>query len=144
MTLGTTLRELRKNEDTINAGTKWSEEENNKFIKEISDNKSYEEIALEHKRTILAIHIRVISHIIYPKYKEDIENGNEVDIEKISLEYKIDSDLIRRKLNSLNKTDKPKTDKTTKPDIFTYIREMNNKINDIDSKIDILLKIFGK
>ena len=73
MTLGTTLRELRKNEDTINAGTKWSEEENNKFIKEISDNKSYEEIALEHKRTILAIHIRVISHIIYPKYKEDIE-----------------------------------------------------------------------
>ena len=73
-----------------------------------------------------------------------MKNGNEVDIEKISLEYKIDSDLIRRKLNSLNKTDKPKTDKTTKPDIFTYIREMNNKINDIDSKIDILLKIFGK
>ena len=90
MTLGTRLKELRSNEDTSNAGTKWTIDEDKNLVQEIVDNKSYEEIALEHKRTILSIKLRVISHIIYPKYKDDIENN----IEKISIEYKIDNELI--------------------------------------------------
>lgn len=50
-----------KNEHTSNVGTKWTIEEELKLIQEINDNKSYEKIALEHKRTILGIKSRVIS-----------------------------------------------------------------------------------
>ncbi len=86
-----------KNEHTSNVGTKWTIEEELKLIQEINDNKSYEKIALEHKRTILGIKSRVISHIIYPKYKDDIENN----IETISIEYKIDNELIMKYINKI-------------------------------------------
>jgi hypothetical protein len=104
----------------INAGTKWTIEEDNNLIEEIKNNKSYEEIALEHKRTITAIKSRVISHIIYPKYKDDI------DYEKISIEYKIDKEIIMRRINKLREKD----------DIMDYLQKIN-------TKLDILLKNYN-
>ena len=146
MILGTRLKELRSNEDTSNVGTKWTIEEDKQLVQEIADNKSYEEIALEHKRTILGIKSRVISHIIYPKYKDDIENN----IEKISIEYKIDNELITKYINKLktnnniqksvnsNKLD-TKTDKT---EILEYLQQLDTKMNDINTKLDMLLNQF--
>ena len=64
---GTRMQELRTNDETMNVGTKWTIEEDNKLVQEITDNKTYEEIALEHKRTVYSIQLRVISCIIYPK-----------------------------------------------------------------------------
>jgi len=61
------VKDLRENEETCNAGNKWSAEEDNKLVKEISNKKTFEEIAFEHKRTIGSIKYRVISHILYPK-----------------------------------------------------------------------------
>lgn len=146
MSFGTRLKELRSNEYTSNAGTKWTIDEDKNLVQEIVDNKSYEEIALEHKRTISSIKLRVISHIIYPKYKDDIENN----IEKISIEYKIDNELIRKYINKLktknniqksvnsNKLD-TKTDKT---EILEYLQQLDTKMNDINTKLDMLLNQF--
>ncbi len=53
MTLGIRLKELRSNEDTSNARTKWTIDEDKKLVQEITE-KNYEEIALKHKRTVLS------------------------------------------------------------------------------------------
>ena len=143
MTLGTRLKELRSNEDTSNAGTKWTIDEDKNLVQEIVDNKSYEEIALEHKRTILSIKVRVISHIIYPKYKDDIENN----IEKISIEYKIDNELITKYINKLKTNNNiQKSVNSNKPDtkteILEYLQQLDTKMNDINTKLDMLLNQF--
>jgi len=104
MTLGTRLNELRNSEETSNAGIRWSIDELEKLSKELADNKSYEEIALEHKRTVSSIISRVISYIIYPKYKDNI------DIEKISVEYNIDIELIKKNIKKIVKNDSLKND----------------------------------
>jgi len=44
---------------TSRSFNKWSPEEDTKLIQEIIDDKSFEEIALEHKRTVIAIKSRV-------------------------------------------------------------------------------------
>lgn len=146
MTLGTRLKELRNNEDTSNAGTKWTIDEDKNLVQEIVDNKSYEEIALEHKRTILSIKSRVISHIIYPKYKDNIEN----EIEKISIEYKIDNKLIMKYINKLKtnnniqksvNSNKPDT-KINNKEVLEYLQQLDKKMNDINTKLDILLNQF--
>jgi signal recognition particle GTPase len=146
MILGTRLKELRSNEDTSNTGTKWTIEEDKQLVQEIADNKSYEEIALEHKRTILGIKSRVISHIIYPKYKDDIENN----IEKILIEYKIDNELITKYINKLKtnnniqksvNSNKPDT-KRDKTEILEYLQQLDTKMNDINTKLDLLLNKF--
>ena len=123
----------------INAGTKWTIEEDKILIQEIEDDKSYEEIALEHKRTVTAIKSRVISHIIYPKYKDDI------DYEKISIEYKIDKDIIMRRINKLRGKPNKKDDiidkdiimrRINKHDIIDYLEKIN-------TKLDMLLKNYN-
>ncbi len=47
------------NVNTSRSFNKWSPEEDTKLIHEIIDDKTFEEIALEHKRTVLAIKSRV-------------------------------------------------------------------------------------
>ena len=153
----TRLKELRINEETSNAGTKWTIDEDNKLVKEITEiteitEKTYEEIALEHKRTVLGIKSRVISHIIYPKYKDTIEN--DIDIENISIIYKIDKDVIIKYLNKidkeviikyLNKIDKEviiesvKDNNISNKQILDYLYNLDNKMNDINVKLDKLL-----
>ena len=48
-----------ENVNTSRSFNKWSPEEDTKLIQEIIDDKTFEEIALEHKRTVLAIKSRV-------------------------------------------------------------------------------------
>ena len=67
------MLKIKSVEETTNAGKKWSIEEDNKLVQEFTDNKTYEEIALEHKRTPYSIQLRVISRIIFPKIKDDID-----------------------------------------------------------------------
>jgi hypothetical protein len=119
-------------EDKSNAGTKWTIDEDKQLVQEIVDNKSYEEIALEHKRTILAIKSRVVSHIIYQKYKDTIEN----DIEKISIEYNIDSALIMKYINKLNDN---KFNTKINKEILEYLQQLDIKMNYINTKLDMLI-----
>ena len=136
MTFQASLKELRKNENTLNAGTKWTIDEDNKLIQEINDNKSYDEIALEHKRSIIAIKSRVISHIIYPKYKDSIEN----DIEAISIEYKIENDLIMKYINKIKlNNSNPKTINKNESNIKINKNEILEYLQKLDKKIDMIL-----
>src|SRR5210317_1172371 len=104
---------LRNNDETSRAGQKWTVDEDNRLVEEL-ETKTYEEIALEHKRTITAIKSRVISHIIYPKYKETIEDN----IEEIAIAYNIDNELIIKYINKINNKEtinnKIKNNKETK------------------------------
>ncbi len=88
------MLELRSNDETSNVGTKWTIEEDNRLVEEIIENKTYEEIALEHKRTVHGIKLRVISHIIYPKIKDAT-----ADMEALALEYII---MLDNKINEIN------------------------------------------
>ena len=114
-----------------NVGTKWTIEEDNKLVQEITDNKTYEEIALEHKRTAYGIQLRVISRIIYPKIKDD----DEIDMEKVAFEYNINTKEL---LYNINKLKMKHDDQPTNKQILEYLQQLDNKINEINSKLDNL------
>jgi hypothetical protein len=146
---GTNMQELRSKEETLNVGTKWTIEEDNKLVHEIADNKNYEEIALEHKRTILGVKIRVISCIIYPKTKDCLV----IDIEGLSVKYRIDAMLLTRQINkikskevikqtSVNQDKATQTpinnDVPTNKQIFEYLQKLDNKMDEVNAKLDNL------
>lgn len=146
---GTRMLELRCNDETSNVGTKWTIEEDTKLVQEITENKTYEEIALEHKRTVLGIKLRVISHIIYPKIKDSATaDADDTDMEELALEYKIDTSQLIRHINKLKmkgiaKKEKQKPrpindDMPTNKEILEYLKQLDNKINEINSKLDNL------
>ena len=81
------------NQETSNAGTRWSIEEDEKLLQEINDNKSYEEIALEHKRSLKYIKSRL-------KYNNILINDNILNF-LIKLDKKINE--INIKLDKLSK-----------------------------------------
>src|SRR6056300_1441292 len=91
------MQSLINYEETSRVGKRWTEDEDNILVQELKT-KTYEEIAHEHKRTITGIKSRVISRIIYPKYKDTIED----DIEEISVAYNIYSEIIRKYINKIN------------------------------------------
>jgi hypothetical protein len=145
---GTNMLQMRSVEETMNVGKKWTIEEDNKLVQEITENKTYEEIALEHKRTAYSIQLRVISRIIYPKIKDDVE----IDMEKVALEYNIRTkellyNINKLKMKATENRDNPskksiqklKHDKEpTNKQIFEYLKQLDNKINEINSKLDNL------
>ena len=156
---GTRMLELRCNDETSNVGTKWTIEEDTKLVQEITENKTYEEIALEHKRSVHGIKLRVISHIIYPKIKDGVSVATsvadaadaadaDIDIEELALEYKIDTSQLIRHINKLKmkgiaKKEKQKPrpindDMPTNKEILEYLKQLDNKINEINSKLDNL------
>jgi len=92
---------LRKNEETSRAGSKWSPEEDEKLVKEFNDKKTFEEIALEHKRNIGGIKSRIISHILYKEYKDGTKT-----IDDLSKEYNIEIDLLNKYINKLENKNK--------------------------------------
>jgi len=89
-------QQLIKSENIINKGKIWSLEETTKLVLSVNNKKSYEKIALEHKRTLSCILAKVISFIIYPKYE------NESDIQRLSLEYKIKNTLVEQYIKKMN------------------------------------------
>jgi hypothetical protein len=145
---GTNMLQMRSVEETMNVGKKWTIEEDNKLVQEITENKTYEEISLEHKRTANSIQLRVISRIIYPKIKNDVET----DMEKVALEYNIGAEKLLYNINKLKmkateNKDKPskkpiqkskRDEEPTNKQIFEYLKQLDNKINEINSKLDNL------
>lgn len=93
---------MKNNEETSRAGSKWLQEEDDLLLQEII-HKTYDEIALNHKRTVTGIKSRVISHVIYPIYKKGNKNINE-----LSNEYNIDKETIEKYINKIDKKQESK------------------------------------
>jgi len=136
------LQDLGSNDETINIGKKWTIEEDDRLVQEFMDNKTYEEIALEHKRTVNSIELRVISRIIFPKIKDDLEKGIDIDtsqiirhIKKIKIKATKNKDKSEQK--PINKP-KQRDDEPTNKQILEYLKQLDNKINEINSKLDNL------
>ena len=134
----TEMANLRKNEETSRIGAKWSNEEVEELMKELNDKKSYEEIALNHKRTIGGIKSRVICNILYLHFKDKSKT-----IEELSLEYNIENDLVLKYINKMdNKIDNKMDDKMEIKDsnestILKYIDKNEIKDSEIKTRVNI-------
>ena len=128
------MNKSRENEETARVGSKWTDEEDEKLTEEINDKKNYEEIALEHKRTIIGIKSRVISHIIYPKYKDDI------NIDNISNEYNIEKEILNKYINNIKNKN---VEMKIKPEIKKLI-DLEDRIKIIENKLDYLIDCINK
>ena len=120
-----------------NIGKKWSIEEDKQLLSEVNETKNYDEIALNHKRTKNAIILRVISHIIYPKfYNTNNTNNTDNTDNDISKEYKIDIELLKRNINKIRNRSsiKPKTEKE-----INYNEKILEQLILLNKKIDNLI-----
>jgi len=139
------MQSLINYEETSRVGKRWTEDEDNILVQELKT-KTYEEIAHEHKRTITGIKSRVISRIIYPKYKETIEDN----IEEIAIAYNIDNELIIKYINKINnketinnkiknnketKSNKTEINKTEIKQILEHLEKIYNKLNILYNKV---------
>ena len=129
--------QLGNNEETSNIGKLWSVDENNELYKEVENNKNYSQIAAIHKRTEKAIILRVISHIIYPKYKT-----NEMTLDQLSFEYNIEKDLIEK--NIAKYENQPKEPKKPKEQIKIdkILSDLDNRLLRLEQKIDYIISSF--
>ena len=129
--------QLGNNEETSNIGKLWSVDENNELYKEVENNKNYSQIAAIHKRTEKAIILRVISHIIYPKYK-----NNEMTLDQLSFEYNIEKDLIEKNIAKYeNQPKEPKKPKEQRK-IDKILADLDNRLLRLEQKIDYIISSF--
>lgn len=127
-----------KNEETSRAGSKWSPEEDEKLVKKFTDKKTFEEIALEHKRTIGGIKSRIISHILYKEYKDGTKT-----IDDLSKEYNIEIDLLNKYINKLENKNKviiKSYEEKPKPTMMLLFEKMLT----IEQKLDDIMLIINR
>lgn len=129
---------LRRNEETSRAGSKWLPDEDEKLVKEFTDKKTFEEIALEHKRTIGGIRSRVLSHILYKEYKEGIKT-----IDDLSKEYNIERELVEKHINKIDKNNNviiKSCEEKPKPTMMLLFEKMLT----IEQKLDDIMLIINR
>jgi hypothetical protein len=138
---------LKDQEETSRVGTKWLSDEDEKLVEEISNNKTYDEIALEHKRTSKGIIIRVISHIIYPIFRKGSKT-----IDELSVEYKIDKELLEKYINKFkndknikNSVENDSLENTPKrKKIYEKIISFENRFGILENKLDHIIGLLSK
>ena len=137
-------KRLKELEDLSRIGFKWTFEEDEQLLEEVENSKDYDIIALNHKRTKTGIISRVISKIIYPKYKEIFDNDIiEKDITNISDEFNIDADKIIKYINkfkiiiNLPQIDVNKLSNENK--LLQHIKSLDTKIDAVNKKLDRVL-----
>lgn len=152
------MTHLMSNEEKLSrVGKKWLPEEDTILLTEITDKKTFEEIAFEHRRTITGIKSRVISKILYPKYKKD-----NISLDDLSSEYNIEKDLVEKYINKIettnankkyveqNKSDDNKEETIeAKPKInrrllFEKIISLETKMLAVEQKLDYIISIISK
>ena len=113
---------------------KWSNKEINKLKEEVSMGVKYEEIALAHKRSMVSIKSKIISHIVYPIYLEKI---NEISIIELAESYKLELIDICKYIYKMQFMSKPLHSNN---DILNKIEK---RLSNIESKIEDLEKRFS-
>lgn len=119
-------------------GCKWTLSEDEELIKKIQDKKSYEEIAINHKRNIKGIILRVIHKVIYNEYK-----NNNKSIDDLSITYNIEKNLIQKEINKLEINNSIILNRNNKDndDNKILIKNIENRLEDIEKKLDFILYI---
>ena len=144
------ITDLMTNEEKLSrVGKKWLPEEDAILLQEITDKKTFDEISLEHKRTITGIKSRIISQILYPKYK-----NNNLSIDDLSSEYNIEKELVHKYINKLElksqKTIEEKEEKEENNDIepktkrkvlLEKVVSLETKMLIIEQKLDYIISI---
>ena len=102
----------------------------NKMFTEMANLRKYEEIALNHKRTIGGIKSRVICLILYLQYKDKSKT-----IEELSLEYNIENDLVLKYINKMKIKDS--NESTIESTILKYIDKNEIKDSEIKTRVNI-------
>jgi hypothetical protein len=137
---------MEDNEKSLNAGTKWTSNEENQLLYEISQNISDEVIAKLHKRNIGGIVCRR-RDIAYKMFK------NSTSLEEIILKTKVSEDdlqdIIKKKevkeKEKIRKRDIVKEvkekEKISKRDFAKDIDEIKTDISDIKKNIQNILEI---
>ena len=145
---------MEDNQLLSNIGKKWTITEDEQLLQEVNNNKNYDVIALNHKRTKNAIILRVISHIIYPLYNNNNNNDdnnnddnnnddNNINYEIISKEYNIDIELVKRniyKYKNKNSIQNNKKEKEIKKNINEKILEELILLNKKIDKLFLIMK----
>ena len=143
---------LNDNPETSRVGKRWLPEEDEQLLKEIEDNKTYEEIALEHQRTVTGVKSRVVSIIIFPLYKNE---NNQSNIDNLAIKFNIEHEILEKYINKLETNNAVKTsiienkpkEKTEPKKIYTNtislmvekITLLENKMLIIEEKLNLLL-----
>jgi len=141
------ITDLMTNEEKLSrVGKKWLPEEDAILLQEITDKKTFDEISLEHKRTITGIKSRIISQILYPKYK-----NNNLSIDDLSSEYNIEKELVHKYINKLelksqktieqieeNNDIEPKTKRKV---LLEKVVSLETKMLIIEQKLDYIIGI---
>ena len=133
-TMYQSMQGLRNNEQTSRVGIKWLPEEDAELYQEVLNNLSYDEIAAKHKRTVTGVQSRVISTILYPKYKYA-----NTSIDALVHQYQIDKETVQKYINKLeNPTPKkePKPKENTPSQYSDKITEL--KLTSLETKLMIL------
>jgi hypothetical protein len=151
------ISDLMSNEEKLSrVGKKWLPEEDVILLKEMTDKKTFEEISLEHKRTITGIKSRVITQILYPQYKND-----NISLDELSSEYNIEKELVEKYINKIetnsaikksveqNTSDSKQASCETKPKtnrklLFEKIISLETKMLTIEQKLDFIISIISK
>jgi hypothetical protein len=135
------MKKLRENPDTIRAGLKWDDEEDNKVILKIKKGLDINEISKELKRTPNSIKTRIIMHGI-----KEIEENNK-NKEEIFKELKInDTDVKEYKEKKIQRDEQQKSfsntvlykniSNPTIKDNYSLLKEIVNKLSVIEDKLN--------
>ena len=124
--------------ESLRCGKKWLNEEDEQLKELVNNNKSFEEIASHHKRTVKAIKCRVVSHIIYPIYKDNKDNDNILN--ELSLKYNIEKFYIENYINKINTNDliKMSIEKNKNENSIEF------RLNKIEEKLNYIIEIISK
>ncbi len=138
MPFGTIIKELKNQEDTSKSGSRWTIEEHKQLLEELKNNKPYEDIAIDHKRTVTAIKARVVCNIIILIYNiDEIESK----IDEISEKYNIEPEIISRYVKKQiinNENIKEVKNNKYKPSstIESRLENIENLLNKLNEQID--------
>jgi len=138
MPFGTIIKELKNKADTSKSGSRWTIEEHKQLLEELKNNKPYEDIAIDHKRTVTAIKARVVCNIIILIYNiDEIESK----IDEISEKYNIEPEIISRYVKKqiiYNENTKEVKNNKYKPSstIESRLENIENLLNKLNEQID--------
>jgi hypothetical protein len=138
MPFGTIIKELKNKADTSKSGSRWTIEEHKQLLEELKNNKPYEDIAIDHKRTVTAIKARVVCNIIILIYNiDEIESK----IDEISEKYNIEPEIISRYVKKqiiYNENIKEVKNNKYKPSstIESRLENIENLLNKLNEQID--------